>query len=783
MLRDIIKTAIRNILTHRSHTIINIAGLTIGISILFMIMIFVRHQLSYDKKLTNYSRIYKLSNNHIAPQSAPLAPLLQRSIPEIEDSFRFFMMFMSNPLISYNEKNILIDNCAYADSTFTSMFSFPFVAGDHIHPLSELNSIILTESVAKKIFGNENPIGKIVTLDNSRKLKVTAILEDLPDNSTFNFSALISLLTFESYGVDMGKWGNNWYDTYILVSQGINREALQKKINDFIKEYFSADDANELKNGQIFLHNLHEVYFDNQLQFDKSKHGNYYFVLIFLIIGMVVLLIAIINFVNLSTAKSSIRTKEIGLRKVFGSSRINIVWLFLTESVMLSIVSTILAVTIVELLNPYLTALTGIYMKIGYGENPGLLLFILLFSIILGVIIGFFPALLLSSVKISYLLKNFTVGGRGGKISRAILIVSQFVISMVLIISTIVIVRQLNYLKDKKLGFNQDNLLFMELHGNIGGSLDAFKQELKNNPNIIQVAFSHRLPGKQLDFLKREMDGKDIEFYSLYADPDYIDLMGLEIVEGRNFSREYQADVNYTVILNETAVKQYEIENPVGKSIRLFDDERKAKIIGIIKDFHFKSLYHAIEPLALVYKPDVVSYANIKISKENTAGAIEHIETTWNKFYAGYPFSYTFMDTFQQSLYNTEDKLMKMLVYFTFFAIFIACLGLFGLVSYITERRSKEIGIRKVYGASIASVVFYITKDISKWIVVAFIIACPIGYWFAHQWLVKFAFQTTIPWWIYAATGVLGLSIGLLTLSFETYKAAVKNPLESIKHE
>lgn len=782
MIRNNLKTAYRNIIRHRAHSMINIVGLTIGIAIFFMIMMFIRHELSYDKALSNYDRIYKISLNNMSCQPGPLAPLLEENIPEIENSFRFFMWSQNTPLITYKDKNIVVEDCAHADSTFTSIFSFPIISGDKINPLSDLNTIVLTKSVSDKIFGNEDPIGKIVTIDNSREVKVTAILKDLAKNSTFQFNALISMATFESYEYGMESWGNHMFDTYLLTSKGVNKIDLQEKINHFFKDYVLKK-WNEVVVEDYNLHTIQEVYFKNDLLFDTSKHGNFYFVQIFFIIGLVVLLVAIINFINLSSAKASIRAKEIGVRKVLGSYKINLISQFLTESILLSIISTFFALIIVELLKPFLIELIGINLNIGYLDKPFIILIILIFSILLGFVLGIFPALILSSIKIAYLFKNLSIGGKGGKISRAILIVIQFAISMILIISTIVIVRQLNYLKDKELGFNKENIVFLNLGSKIDGSLKSFKQELLINPKISKVAFSHRIPGKPLTHLGRTLDENEIKFYALFADPDYMDLMGLELIEGRNFSNEIQTDPYHTIILNETAVKKNQIENPVGKLFTLFDPERKAKIVGVMKDFHFKSLHHSIEPLALVYKPNAFAFGNIKIANENIEESLKHIEDCWNKFYPSYPFNFRYMDEFQESLYGTEAKLMRILIYFTFFAIFIACLGLFGLVSFITEQRSKEIGIRKVHGASIMTIVFLITKDITKWIAVAFIIACPLGYWFANKWLGNFAFQSSIPWWIYAVTGALGLLIGLLTLSFEAYKAAVKNPVDSIRYE
>lgn len=776
-----LKTAFRNIIRHRSHSIINITGLTIGIAVFFMIMMFIRHELSYDKHLSNYKRIYKISRENVSVLAAPFAPLIQENIPEIENYSRYFMFLINNQLISYNEKSVLINNCSCVDSTFTSIFSFPIILGDHKSPLKELNSIVLTESVAKKIFGNENPIGKIVNFGNSHNLKVTAVLKDLPENNSFQFSALIPILNLKRFGNKMDDWSQNNYETYFLVKKGVKKTELQDKINHFFQNYSQAQFEGKNIYNKLYLHNLQELYFNQNLQFDRSKHGNYYFVQIFFIIGIVVLLIAIINFINLSSAKASIRAKEIGIKKVLGSYRSKLIWLLLTESILLSLCATFLALILVELLKPFLLKITGIHLNIGYLENPFVILIIVAFSITLGIVLGIFPALVMSSIKIIHLFKNLSIGGKGGKYSRAILIVIQFIISITLIISTIVILRQLHFLKNKDLGYKKENIVFMNLGQNINGSLISFKNELLNNSLISSVTFSSGIPGKILTHHGRKFEDKSIQFFALIADPDYLDLMGMKLLEGRNFSDEIETDPNYTIIFNETAIKENQIENPIGKSFWLYNND--VKIIGIVKDFHFKSLHHNIEPLALIFAPDRYSYINIKLASKNNHEAISHIENIWNKFYPEYPFNYQFMDEFQNSLYYKENNFINILLYFTLFAIFISCLGLYGLVSFITERRSKEIGIRKVYGASIFKVSFLITKDITKWIGLAFIIACPLGYWFAKQWLANFSFQTYISWWIYAITGILALLIGWITLSVEAYKAAVKNPVDAIKYE
>ncbi len=784
MIRNNINTSFRNIVKHRSNSIINIIGLSIGIAIFFMIMMFIRHELSYDKHLSNYDRIYKLSLGNESNHSGMIAPLLKENFPEIENTFRFYIFMYNNPLVSYKNKHIKIDNCAHVDSTFLSMFSFPVLSRNQKDPLTDLNTIVLTESVASKLFDDENPIGKVIKVDNSRSLKVTAVLKDLPYNTTFQFNALVSMATFETLREGMNELGNPWFNTYILTAKGTDKLKLQDKINVFFTDHLKSTYDYELPE-KYYLHKLEEVYFNNNLQYDHSKHGNYYFVQIFFIIGIVVLIIAIINFINLSSAKSNLRAKEIGVRKVLGSLRSDLVWQFLMESTFLSFISTFIALIIVELLKPFTLTLTGIQLDIGYLDNPLVILYILLFSFVLGVILGLAPALFLSSLKITHLFRNLNIGGRGSKISRAILIVLQFTISMILIITTIVIIRQIQYLKNKELGYNKENVVFLNMGRSARESYQGFKQELLKNPNISTVSYSVHTTGSPVyDYLEREVDRQAVGFYANYVDDSYLDLLEVNLVEGRNFSNEIQSDRNYhAVVLNETAVKMNHIDDPVGKEFYLFDSKQKAKIVGVMKDFHFKSLRHTIEPFGFVFAASNFNFANIKFSGAITSETMDYIKNTWDKFYPTHPLEYKEMESYIHSLYKTESQLMQILIYFTFFAIFIACLGLYGLVSFITEQRSKEIGVRKVHGASIMSIIFLVTKDVSRWIGIAFLLACPVGYWFASKWLENFAFQISIPWWIYAITGLLGLLIGLLTLIFEAYKAAVKNPVDSIKYE
>ena len=786
MIWNNLKIAYRNIIRHRSNSTINIVGLTFGIAIFFMIMMFIRHELSYDKNLSNYDRIYKLSMGNASNHSGFIAPLLKENFPEIENTFRFYMFTHNNPLISYKNKHIKIDHCAHVDSTFLSIFSFPVLSGNKKDPLTDLNTIVLTESIANTIFGTENPIGKTITIDNSRGLKVTAILKDLPNNTTFEFNALVSMETFKTLRSGMNELGNPWFNTYVLLAEGVDVLKLQDKIDTFLTDYLKSSFNYELTE-KFYLHSLQEVYFNTILYYDHSKHGNYYFVQVFFLIGIVVLIIAIINFLNLSSAKSSLRAKEIGVRKVLGSLRSKLIQQFLLESTILSLISTFFALIIIELLKPIIIDVIGVQIDIGYTDNPIVIIYILLFSLILGVVLGFFPALILSSFKITHLFKNLSIGGKGSKIFRSILIVFQFSISMILMICTIVISQQIHYLKNKDLGYSKENVVLVKMGRSTNGSCEDFRQELLKNPNIATISFSKYIAGNTIfDYLEREMDKEPIAFYTNYVDDEYLNLLEVDLIEGRNFSRDILSDRNYhAVILNETAVIKNKIDNPVGKTFHLFDNERKAKIVGIMKDFHFKSLHQDIESFALIFNSSEygIDFANIKFSRTITNEMIKDIEDSWTKFYPEIPFEYQEMETFYSSLYDTETRLMQTLIYFTFFAILIACLGLYGLVSFITERRSKEIGIRKIHGASILTIILLVSKDVSKWIAIAFIIACPIGFLFAEKWLGNFAFQIQISWWIYAITGILGLLIGLLTLSFEAYKAAVKNPIDSIRYE
>lgn len=786
MITNNLKTAYRNIIRHRSNSIINIVGLTIGIAIFFMIMMFIRHELSYDKNLSNYDRIYKLSQGNASNHSGFIAPLLKENFPEIENTFRFYMFTHNNPLISYKDKHIKIDNCAHVDSTFLSIFSFPVLSGNTKNPLTELNTIVLTESVATTIFGTENPIGKTITIDNSRSLKVTAVLKDLPNNTTFQFSSLVSMETFKTLRSGMNELGNPWFNTYVLLTEGVDILKLQDKIDEFLTDYLKSSFNYELTEN-FYLHSLQEVYFNSILYYDHSKHGNYYFVQVFFLIGIVVLIIAIINFINLSSAKSSLRAKEIGVRKVLGSLRSKLIQQFLLESTILTLISTFFALIIIELLKPIIINVIGVQFDIGYIDDPIVIIYILLFSLILGIVLGFFPALILSSLKITHLFKNLSIGGKGSKVLRSFLIVFQFSISMILIICTIVISQQIHYLKNKDLGYSKKDAVFVNMGRSTNGSSEDFKQELLKNPNIATISFSKYVTGSPIfDYLGRDMEEQHIAFYVNYVDDNYLNFLEVDLIEGRNFSRDIQSDRNYqAIILNETAVIKNKIDNPVGKTFHLFDSEQKATIVGVMKDFHFKSLHQDIESFALIFNSTEygIDFANIKFSRSITKEMIKTVEDSWNTFYPEIPFEYKEMETFYSSLYDTETRLMQTLIYFTFCAIFIACLGLYGLVSFITERRSKEIGIRKIHGASILTIILLVTKDISKWIAIAFIIACPIGYLFSDKWLSNFAFQIQISWWIYAISGILGLMIGILTLSLEAYKAAVKNPVDSIRYE
>ena len=795
MLRHQLKLIYRSILTNKLHSILNIAGLAVGISSFILILLYVNHELTFDRFHKNYENIYKLTLGNSFYTMAPFAVVLKDKVPEIEKIARidFQMGGGKSPLLRVikgtESETFQVNDIIYADSTFFDIFSFRVIQGDVKTSLTEPNSIVLTESTAYKIFGNDDPIGKTIefigTNENPRlNYTVSAIIKDIPENSSIKFNGIVSFSTLKSIkpgGVDVDEDYGNWtYDTYILMKNASSVALLTKKtneiwMNDLLKR---SDIKPDSEAGKEYISGF--VPFKEVSFFNNNKAR---FIYLILSVGIFIIILALINFINLSIAKASTHTKEIAVKKVHGSSRYDLIKQFIGETLVLTFIGTSLALVIVQLLMPLFSEITGISVSFKLLQNPGWILLLISGSILTGILAGIYPALYLSSFKPVTILKNERIRGNINKTIIQILIVFQFVISIILIISTIIIARQVRYMRTENIGFDNKHILTCQLTKNIRNKYDVFKQGLLENPNILNVATSSG-SGLAEEFhmsFTEEINGVEKSFHAMAVDPDFIKTIGLNIIEGRDFSWDLETDKRKTVILNETAVKYFAIDPAIGFELNIYNT--KAQVIGVVKDYHNESFQKKISPQVLWYVPGWNSNLSIRISSNNIQETIQYIKKQWNELSPEIPFEFQFLDETYDALYKDEDKFNLLIGYFSIIAILIACLGLFGLVSFTTERRNKEIGIRKINGAKISEILVILNRDYIIRVTIAFVIAVPIAWYAMHKWLQSFAYKTELNWWIFALAGIITLGIALLTVSWQSWRAATRNPVEALRYE
>ncbi len=795
MLNHHFKIICRNLFSNKLHSVINIAGLAVGISSFILILLYVNHELTFDRFHKNFNNIYKLTLGNNFYTMAPFAVVLKDKVPEIEKIARidFQMGGGKSPLLRVktgNEtKTFQVNDIIYADSTFFDIFSFRVIHGDAKRSLTEPNSIVLTESTANKIFGNDDPVGKTIefigTNENPRlNYTVSAIVKDIPANSSIKFNGIVSFCTLKSIkpgGVDVDEDYGNWtYDTYVLMKNSSSVDNLTKKtneiwLNDVLKRSDikpGSESAKEYISGFVPL---------KEVSFFKNNKAK--FIYLILSVGLFIIILALINFVNLSISKASAHTKEIAIKKVHGSSRYDLIKQFIGETLVLTFISTAIALVIVYFLMPLFSDITGISFSLKLLQNPKWIFLLISGSILTGIVAGIYPALYLSSFKPVALLKNEKINGNRNKTIIQILIVFQFVISIILIISTIIIARQVSYMRTENVGFDNKHIIKCQLTKNIRNKYDVFKQGLLQNPNIISVAASSGgglAEAFHMSFTE-EINGVEKSFQAMAVDPDFIKTIGLTIIDGRDFSWDLETDKRKTVILNETAVKYFALDPALGFELNIYNT--KALVIGVVKDYHNESFQNKISPQVLWYVPGWNYNLSIRISSNNIRATIQYIKKQWNELSPDIPFEFQFLDEKYDALYREEDKFNLLIGYFSIIAILIACLGLFGLVSFSTQRRNKEIGIRKINGAKISKILLMLNRDFIIRVTIAFLIAVPVAWYAMHKWLQTFAYKTELSWWIFSLAGIIALVIASITVSWITWRAATRNPVDALRYE
>lgn len=785
MIKNYLKIALRNFRKQKLFSLINICGLALGMACTILILLWVQDELNFDKFNKNADNIYRVVENQhyaggeifpVAVTPGPLAKALNDNYPEIVNSTRFTF---GRGNLRYGNK-IFYEPVALADPEFLKIFSYPLVIGNPDNVLNDLHSILMTEESAEKYFGNENPVGKTIIFDDSLSLKVTGVLKDVPTDSHLRFDFLLNFEFLKNLGRNLDEWGNNSFYTYVLLQQNVKVWDVNQKIKEEIKKH-NEDSITDLELQPLLKIHLYSA---GKYAADIGGLGNIEYVNIFSLVAFIVLLIACINFMNLSTARATKRAREVGMRKVIGADRWQIIKQFYSESILFAFLALLIAIVISYLL---LNAFNNLASKEISISSLGNLTFIGLVALTLltGIIAGSYPAIYLSSFLPIKVIKSDSAISGGGSLFRKILVVTQFSLSLILIIGTLVISSQLDYIKNKDLGFNRENVMVFNNNKSIQANIETFKNELKQNPKIVSVAAATSGPtylGNSTSGI--DWDGKnendEVLIHFVFTDRDFLNTFKMKMVDGRFYSDDYGSDSS-SVVINEEAAKIMGMKEPVGKTLTMWGD--KLNIIGVVKNFNFKPLDTKIEPLVLRLNKDYLFSMFVRLKPGDLTGTIDYVKNVYREFNASAPFDYHFLDEDFGNLYRSETRMQAIFSYFAILAIIISCLGLFGLASYIAERRTKEIGIRKVLGASVHGVTILLSKEFINWVLLANIIAWPIAYYFMNNWLQDFAYRINLTIWPFLLSGLIAVLIAIATVSYQSIKAALANPVKSLKYE
>lgn len=791
MFRNYLKTAFRNLWKHKAFSFINIMGLTVGMTACFLIFLYVRFELSYDTFNTKADRVYRIVGDLKTPTetlktSGPswaAPPNIKDEFPEVEAFVRFNGDYM---LLRRGDVKIQEPSIGFADSALFKIFDFKLLQGNPAKALTEPQSIVLSEKAAKKLFGNENPMGQTLLMwDSGEPAKVTGIMQDIPENSQLKVDVFVSMSTLTGkFAKDLdNQWGNYGTSAWLLLKPGTNYKALESKFPAFVKKRAGREEAEMQMYATIKLEPLLDVY----LHSEYGTNGNITNIYIFSIIAVFILLIACINFINLTTARSTERAKEVGIRKVVGAGKVQLVRQFIGESIILCLVAFLFTIGLAALLLPLFNQLAGKEVSPGIFSNWRYIGFLFAAAIGIGVLAGIYPALVLTSFQPIVVLKGRFSTGMRGILLRKGLVVTQFSISIALIIATIIVYRQMNFMRSQDLGFKKDQMVI--INTNNDPAREAFKQSLTTVPGIQAVSLAGSVPGggnpgalSEIENFKGDLQRANLDLY--FVDFDYIKIYDMKMAAGRAFSRDFLTDTTQAMVINETAARLFgypSAEQAIGRRYRQWGSE--GRIVGVVKDFHFRSLQKEIKPLTMRIDPKSSGMVSAKIAPTNVKATLTAIENNWKRIMPNRPFSYRFLDEQFDEQYRAEERFGNLFFNFAILAIFISCLGLLGLAAYSTAQRTKEIGIRKVMGASVAGIINLVSKDFLKLVGISFVIAAPTAWYFMHKWIEGFAYRTSIAWWVFLLAGALALFIAVATISFQAIKAALMNPVKSLRSE
>jgi putative ABC transport system permease protein len=801
MLRNYLKTSLRNLWKRKSFSLINIVGLAIGMAVSFMILLYVWNEVTYDRFHENAAHIYRLATKidaqgrhlEVASVPAPLGPALVDQFPEVARSAR--LRDFGTRIVSYEDKLYEESQIYHADPDLFRVFTIPIVRGNPETWLQAPFQMLLTEEMAEKYFGSEDPLGKSIKLDNRYAYTISGIVGKMPENSHFKFNMIGSLSSLQQIRKDLHMWMGFNYATYLLMEGDPSIEEITTKYNDLLMSNIPDQFKQLGAEVEIFLQPMKSIHLHSHLEGEMEPPGNPAFIRILTTIALFILLIACINFMNLATAQSSKRAKEVGMRKVLGAHRGKLIGQFMGESLLLSFISLIIAVMLIIVLLPVFNNLVEKELVFNPAQNGIILLGLVGITFLAGFFAGAYPAFFLSAFIPLEVLKSRFKAGKGHRFFRNGLVTLQYIISITLIISTFVIFYQLHHVKNRDLGFDKEQVAVISLTGQVSQKHDVFKNEILRLPGVIKAAGSSTVPGRGLSETMFTFEGVDQKKQVLpitEIDADYLETMDMQVVAGRGFSKDHPGD-NKAMILNETLVRQLGWDEPVGKTVAMmdladYDDPGKGfvevpyTVIGVVRDFHFESLHEKIRG-HLMKMSGEVNRVSVRLRPGNIAGTLGSIQNIWRELEPAYPFSYVFLDESFDRLYRSEQRMGQIFISFTLMAIFISCLGLFGLASFTADQRTKEIGIRKVLGASVSNVVLLLSKDFTKWVILANVVAWPVAYWVMKRWLQGFAYRISLTFWIFIFSGVLAVIIALLTVSTKALRAAVANPANSLRYE
>ena len=795
MWKNYLTIIIRNIRNHRLYSLINIVGLAVGLTSCGLILLWIQHETKYDQHHLNGDHIYRVLRqvkNKTSGDSyfsngtlGPLGPALKADFPEIEAMTR---IYTGSAWIQYKDKGFR-ERFWVADSSFLDVFTFPLLKGNHQALLKHPSSVVVTETVARKYFGNEDPVGKVITVEDrytGGDYEIVGILKDLPHHSTLRFDFLTFTVSSSPFMQRVWEvWRKSSFrpvKTYLLLSEGTSHADLERKFPDFTTRYF---DSETRANTTYHLQPFRRIYLYSRSDYGIAGGGDITYVYLFSAIGTLILLIACANFMNLATARSAKRAREVGIRKTVGAHKLQLINQFFSESLFISLLSLLFSISLIELVLPTFEQFVGIDLRFGVSE----LLIMIILTVLMGLLAGSYPAFFLSSFQPVQVLGGKHSNALKGVRIREVLIVFQFCVSIALIICTGVVYQQLSYIKNKKLGFNKEMVVMMPLFArdrSLTSKYESIKQEFLKHPNIHRATASHITLGYGAErelVLPEGIDGEEVRMRHLVVDEDFLDTFEIDVIAGRNLNKDIASDSFEAFILNETAVKQLGWKDPVGKQFTWPLNNRRGTVIGVVRDFHLLSLHEEIEPIFICKWQTQWNWLSVKIGRENISSTIDFMESKWKQFIPNRPFDSSFLSENLERSYLKEIEIFSVLEIFTLLAFFVACMGLFGLANFSVEQRIKEIGIRKVLGANLVDIFTLLSKEFLKLIAIAYVLALPLAYYAGEQWLQSFAYRINQSILVFIIGAVSGIIVTLSIVGYQAGKAWSEDPVKMLRQE